>query len=64
MGHLLRYRDHAPGANLAVPTSEHFDPLFFVLGATSEHDRPTPVFTGFHYGNLSMRTVAFAPSNQ
>jgi len=59
---LLRYADRAPHADLAVPTTEHFDPLFFVLGAMSEADRPSPVFTGFHYGNLSMRTVAFAAS--
>jgi 4,5-DOPA dioxygenase extradiol len=57
---ILRYRERAPRADLAVPTTEHFDPLFFVLGATSEDDRPSPVYTGFHYGNLSMRTVAFA----
>jgi len=56
---LLQYRLRAPHADLAVPTSEHFDPLFFVLGATSEGERPSPVFSGFQYGNLSMRTVAF-----
>jgi 4,5-DOPA dioxygenase extradiol len=61
---LLRYEDHAPHADLAVPTSEHLDPLFFVLGATSDTARACPIFTGFHYGNLSMRTVAFAPSSQ
>jgi 4,5-DOPA dioxygenase extradiol len=59
---LLDYRDHAPQAKLAVPTTEHFDPLFFVLGATSGDDGPSPVFTGFHYGNLSMRTFAFTAS--
>ena len=57
---LLQYRLRAPHADLAVPTSEHLDPLFFVLGATTEGERPSTVFSGFQYGNLSMRTVAFA----
>lgn len=55
---LLRYRDDGPNANLAVPTTEHFDPLFFALGASSQSDRPLDIYEGFHYGNLSMRTFA------
>ena len=30
---LLAYREKAPHAELAAPTTEHFDPLFFALGA-------------------------------
>jgi len=46
----------APHAAEAVPTTEHFDPAFFVLGATLPGDRLSTVFEGFHYGNLSMRS--------
>lgn len=54
------YRDAAPHARLAVPTTEHFDPIFFVLGAASKRDRVVDIYEGFHYGNLSMRTFALA----
>jgi 4,5-DOPA dioxygenase extradiol len=57
---LARYRDVAPHANLAVPTPEHFEPLFVTLGAARETDTLTTIYEGFHYGNLSMRTFAFA----
>lgn len=50
------YATAAPESKVAVPTSEHFDPLFFVLGASSEADRVVDVYEGFQYGNLSMRT--------
>jgi 4,5-DOPA dioxygenase extradiol len=57
---LADYRAEAPHAALAVPTSEHFDPLFFTLGAFGAGDRVESVFEGFHYGNLSMRGFAVA----
>jgi 4,5-DOPA dioxygenase extradiol len=57
---LLAYAEHAPGADLAVPTSEHFDPLFFVLGARGAGDRVEGVYSGFRYGTLSLRTFALA----
>ena len=47
---------------LAVPTSEHFDPVFFVLGCRSPKDRVVPVFRGFHYGTLSLRSFALVES--
>lgn len=55
---ILSYRGRAPHADLAVPTSEHFDPLFFVLGAALEDDRAVPLYEGFHYATLSMRCFA------
>lgn len=55
---LLSYREDAPHAALAVPTSEHLDPVFFVVGAALEADRAVPVFEGFQYANLSMRCFA------
>lgn len=56
---LMRYRDVAPHADLAVPTPEHFEPLFVTLGATRDTDALTTIYEGFQYGNLSMRTFAF-----
>lgn len=52
---LADYRN-APHAAEAVPTTEHFDPAFFVLGAALPGDRLSTLFEGFHYGNLSMRS--------
>jgi 4,5-DOPA dioxygenase extradiol len=57
---LTRYRDLAPHANLAVPTPEHFEPVFVALGASRETDSLTTIYEGFHYGNLSMRTFALS----
>ena len=55
---LAAYRPRAPQAALAVPTTEHFDPVFFVLGAGAAGDRARDLFEGFHYGNLSMRSFS------
>ena len=57
---LVRYRELAPHATLAVPTSEHFEPLFVTLGAARATDTLTTIYEGFHYGNLSMRAFEFA----
>ena len=56
---LAEYRTKAPHASLAVPTPEHFDPVFIPLGAAREDDELVNVFAGFHYATLSMRTFAF-----
>ena len=58
---LMAYRTDAPQAVLAVPESEHIDPLFVVLGAASSEDRVVPLYEGFHHGNLSLRSVALEP---
>jgi 4,5-DOPA dioxygenase extradiol len=49
----------APEAELAVPTSEHFDPIFVMLGAAWPEESLETIYEGFHYGNLSMRSFAF-----
>lgn len=56
---LAQYR-RAPNAAAAVPTSEHFDPVFVVLGAAAPDDRVRDVFAGFQYGSLSMRSFALS----
>ena len=58
---LFDYSASAPEAGLAVPTPEHFDPIFVTLGAAWPGERLETIYEGFHYGNLSMRSLAFTP---
>jgi 4,5-DOPA dioxygenase extradiol len=55
---LVAYRDRAPSARRAAPTSEHLHPLFVALGAAGR-DRPHSIFEGFHHGSLGMRSLEF-----
>ena len=58
---LARYPELAPDAELAVPETEHFDPLLFAAGAAREDDRIEEIATGFQYSNLSLSSYAFIP---
>jgi 4,5-DOPA dioxygenase extradiol len=60
LGALLEYRTRAPGVRLALPTHEHFVPLFIAAGAADESTSP-PTFpiTGFDSGTLTKRSVQF-----
>ena len=55
---LFNYRDLAPNSNLAVPTAEHFVPLFIALGSSKNL---TPKILNRHYelGNLSYLCFQF-----
>lgn len=55
---LCSYRTVAPGGPVAVPTPEHFDPLFVVIGAFLEGDHQYGVYEGWQHGNLSLRSFA------
>jgi 4,5-DOPA dioxygenase extradiol len=57
---LFRYVQTAPSAALAVPTNEHFHPVFIVLGAAGKQGRIERIHEGFEYGTLSMRSFAVA----
>lgn len=57
---LFNYEAAAPHAQLAVPTFEHFAPVFVVLGASSETGQVTTIYEGFEYGNISMRSFAIS----
>ncbi len=59
---LADYGRRGPHADLAVPTSEHFDPIFVVLGSRSKKDQAELVCEGFHYGSLSLRSFALVES--
>lgn len=49
----------AENAAAAVPTPEHFDPLFVALGAAEPHERAATIYVGFQYGTISMRSFAY-----
>ncbi len=57
---LVNYRKLASHAELAVPTFEHFAPVFFALGAAGNGGAISHIFEGFQYGALSMRSFAIA----
>lgn len=55
---LIAFRERAPGARLAHPTSEHFLPLLVALGAAPAGGVTFPI-EGFEYGSLSRLAVRF-----
>lgn len=55
---IASYRTAAPYAERAVPTPEHFDPIFVVLGSSIAGERVSTIHEGFRYGTLSMRSFA------
>ena len=48
----------APGAALAVPSTEHLDPLWLALGAAAGAPLRS-IFEGWQLGSLSLRSLAF-----
>jgi len=55
---LLEAAQRGPFYREAVPTSEHFDPLYFALGAAG-NSRSAPLFQGWQHGNLSLKAWAW-----
>lgn len=51
---LFDYEKLAPHVSQAVPTDEHFLPLFPVLGAAAQYTQAVSIFEGVEYGNMSM----------
>jgi 4,5-DOPA dioxygenase extradiol len=51
---LFGFEKLAPHARRAVPTAEHFVPLFPVLGAAGDYRQVVAIFEGFEHGNMSM----------
>jgi len=56
---LFDFAETAPHAHLAVPTFEHFAPVFPVLGA-GEAGTVSTICEGFEHGTISMRSFAIA----
>lgn len=55
---LFDYREEAPYAREAAPTTEHFDPLFVTLGAAGPDDRLDHIYEAIEMGNMSLRTFS------
>jgi 4,5-DOPA dioxygenase extradiol len=58
VGAIANYRAIAPSAESAVPSRDHFDPLFVVLGSAAPGERVRTLHEGFRYGSISMRSFA------
>ena len=41
---------------MAAPTTEHFDPLYFILGAKQNSESIEYIHEGFQGGSFSMRS--------
>jgi 4,5-DOPA dioxygenase extradiol len=52
---LFHYDSLAPSAQLAVPPygSEHFIPIFYVMGAADDQKKATLLHRSYRYGSLS-----------
>ena len=57
---LLQAPDKAPHFKTAAPTTEHFDPLYFVLGTMQESEGISYIHEGFQLGSFSMRSFSTA----
>jgi 4,5-DOPA dioxygenase extradiol len=57
---LFAYEKLAPHVKRAVPTTEHFAPLFPVLGAAGDYAQGVPIFEGVEHGNMSMYSFQLA----
>ncbi|MEQ1755527.1 MAG: class III extradiol ring-cleavage dioxygenase [Micropepsaceae bacterium] len=55
---LQNWRKTAPDADIAHPTTEHFDPIFLARGA-AEGESVTRLHASWDFGSLSMNTYAF-----
>ncbi|WP_339220209.1 class III extradiol ring-cleavage dioxygenase [Paenibacillus sp. FSL H8-0332] len=56
---LFQYEDLAPYAEMAVPTSEHFIPLFIAMGAGDQGRNAQLLHRSYQYGNLSLSCWQF-----
>ena len=53
---LLYARNNLEYFHAAAPTTEHFDPLYFVLGTMSDDEGVSYIHEGFEGGSISMRS--------
>ena len=53
----------APSFHLAVPTTEHLDPLYVAIGAAG-NDSPAMLFEGWQHGSLSLSAWVWGDSDK
>ena len=58
---LIAFETKGPQASRAHPTTEHFVPIFFAMGAALAGDRPIIFHNSFQYGTLSMLSFQLNP---
>lgn len=56
ISNLLRSSEMIPNFKMAAPTTEHFDPLYFVLGTLNSDEMLTHFHESFQMGSISMRS--------
>jgi 4,5-DOPA dioxygenase extradiol len=56
---LFQYRELAPSAQEAVPTSEHFIPLLLAMGTGDANRQAKLLHRSYQYGNLSLSCWQF-----
>ena len=56
---VMNYTSQKESSDLAVPTTDHLDPLFYVLGASDEKDNITVLNEARILGSLSMTSYLF-----
>ena len=54
---LSMYRARGPGVRESLPTSEHFAPIFVVMGASDASEPVRFPITGFDLGSMTRRSV-------
>jgi 4,5-DOPA dioxygenase extradiol len=59
---LLRSSEIAPNFKLAAPSTEHFDPLYFILGTMNDSESISYIHEGFQAGSFSMRSFSISNS--
>ena len=60
MDALIQYQSRAPGVRMALPTHEHFVPVFVAAGAAADDAGPvTFPITGFAHGSFTRRSVQY-----
>ena len=57
---IFNYKQLGNAARLSVPTTEHFNPLLYVLGATTDLDKVTIFNKSFMAGSLAMISFVFS----
>jgi 4,5-DOPA dioxygenase extradiol len=57
---LLNSFHNTQAGKLSVPTTDHYYPLFYILGAASIHDELKFNYEGFELGSISLRTLTFS----
>lgn len=55
---VVQFETEGPDASFAHPTTEHFYPLLFTVGAALEGDMLQPVYDAYEYRTLSMLSFA------